>query len=361
MRNDEEGGKGVASPERRSFMKAAGAGAGALAAAGTALHELSLVRPAAANTTGGEAEGTPIGEPWWPSRWGADDQAGASNWMTPDKALEAAALIRQGRVFDLSQIYDADMPLFGSRAFALRIPGAPTGGVFGRNKIIWNDEFLATEIGQVGTQFDGLGHIGVEAGASGDQNERRFYNGFTLADMASPYGLQKLGVEQVKPFFTPGTLIDVAGARGGMLDAGEEISVADLQAALERQGLTEEAIAPGDVVLIHTGWSSLWGVDNERYVSGEPGVGVEAGRWLAEKEVCLVGGDCWAVEVVPNPDGDLAFPVHQEWLVKHGIYLHENLRLAEMVEAEAWRFAYVYAPVRIRGATGSPGSPLAVI
>lgn len=360
MRSKDEGGKSIESPERRTFMKAAGVGAGALAAVGTALHELSLVKPASAHEVAADSA-TPIGEPWWPSRWGADDQAGASNWMTPDKALEATALIQQGKVFNLSQVYDSDMPLFGSRAFSLRIPGSPTGGVFGRNKIIWNDEFLATEIGQVGTQFDGLGHIGVEAGNPGDQNQRLYYNGVSQTDIASPYGLQKLGIEHVKPFFTPGTLIDVAGLKGGMLDAGTEITVEDLLAALDRQGLSEDAIQPGDVVLIHSGWSSLWGQDNARYVSGEPGPGMEAGHWLAEKQICLLGADCWGVEAVPNPDGELAFPVHQELIVRHGIYIHENLRLAEMVEAQAWRFAYIYAPVKIRGATGSPGSPLAVI
>ena len=53
------------------------------------------------------------------------------------------------------------MPIFGARVFALRIPGAPTGGPFGKNKLVYHDEFIATEIGQVGTQFDGLGHIGI--------------------------------------------------------------------------------------------------------------------------------------------------------------------------------------------------------
>ena len=136
------------------------------------------------------------------------------------------------------------MAVFGTRVSALRIPGAPTGGVLGNNKIVWHDEFLATEIGQVGTQFDGLGHIGVATGEPDDKVAMRFYNGITEAEMATATGLQKLGVEKVKPLVTRGIVLDITGLKGRMLREGEEITVADLQAALARQGLAETAISP---------------------------------------------------------------------------------------------------------------------
>ena len=339
---------------RRDFLKTAGIGltGAALGTAALGTAALTTARPAAAQT--------PIGEKWWPSRWGADDQAGASNMMGPQKTLQAAQLIKSGKVHSLGHVYEPEMPLFGQRVFGLRTPGMPTGGVFGDNKILWNDEFLATEIGQVGTQFDGLGHIGVEAGASGDQTERRLYNGVSMAEAASPYGLKKLGIENVKPFFTPGLLIDVMGLKGGMLDAGTEVTVADLEAALARQGLSAEALAPGDAIFIRTGWGLLWKEDNDRFNSGEPGIGLDAARWLAAKEVCVVGADCWGIEVVPNPNSKQVFPAHQELLVRNGIYLHENLDFESLAADSAWQFAYVFAPVPIKGATGSPGNPLAV-
>ena len=68
-----------------------------------------------------------------------------------------------------------------------------------------NDEFLATEIGQTGTQFDGLGHIGIQMGKDGDKSEMRFYNGFTSAEINDAYGLKKLGTEKLKPLFTRAT------------------------------------------------------------------------------------------------------------------------------------------------------------
>jgi kynurenine formamidase len=306
------------------------------------------------------AADTPIGPAWWPSRWGPADEAGASNWMTPEKVLTAVMLVKTGKTYRLGRDYEAGMPLFGARVFVLRIPGAPTGGVLGKNKVVWHDEFLATEIGQVGTQFDGLGHIGAATGAPGDKAEMRFYNGVTESEMASATGLQKLGVEKVKPLVTRGIVLDMAGLEGRMLREGEEITVADLQAALARQGLAEAAITPGDAVLIHTGWGSLWMKDNARYGAGEPGIGVEAAKWLAAKQVAMIGADTWGVEVAPNPDADLAFPAHQELITKNGIFLQENLDLSALVADQAWEFLYVFAPVPIKGATGSPGSPIAI-
>lgn len=321
---------------------------------------LAMVTAMALTTAGTTAADTPIGPAWWPSRWGPADEAGASNWITPEKVLTAVTLVKTGKTYRLGRDYEAGMPLFGARAFVLRIPGSPTGGVLGKNKVVWHDEFLATEIGQVGTQFDGLGHIGAAIGEPGDKAAMRFYNGVTEAEMASATGLQKLGVEKVKPLVTRGILLDIAGLKGRMLHEGEEITVADLQGALMRQGLAEAVITPGDVVLIHTGWGDLWMKDNARYGAGEPGIDIEAAMWLVAKQVALVGADTWGVEVGPNPDAELAFPVHQELITKNGIFLQENLDLSALVADQAWEFLYVFAPVPIKGATGSPGSPIAI-
>jgi len=242
----------------------------------------------------------------------------------------------------------------------LRIPGTPTGGPFGKNQLVYHDEFLATEIGQIGTQFDGLGHIGCQVGKPGDMTEMRFYNGFTEAELASPYGLRKLGVEKVKPFFTRGILVDVAGLKGRMLTKGEEITAADVLAALQRQGIPEASIRPGDAIFFHTGWGDLWMKDNARFNEGEPGIGLEVARWVIAKEAALVGSDTWATEVVPNPNPDLAFVVHNELITKHGIFNHENLDFTELIRDRVYEFAYVFAPLRIKGATGSPGRPIAI-
>ena len=340
-------------PRRRGFLKAAavasiGALAGAREDAGGALTWLG---DAHAQT------GSPP-KPWWPSRWGAADEAGASNLITPDKVLDAVKWIRDGRIYRIGRIYEAGMPTFGGRSFSLRIPSAPTGGPFGENKLVYNDEYLATEIGQVGTQFDGLGHIGLQLGKDGDKSETHFYNGVTAQEMSDAYGLKRLGIEKIKPIFTRGHLIDAAPLK--TWDVGMEITLADLRAALGRQGMNEADVRPGDALFFNTGWGQLWMKDNARFNSGEPGIGLEVARWVIEKQVVVVGADCWGVEAVPNPDKRLAFPVHGELITKNGIFLHESMVFDDLIRDRKYRFVYIFSPMPIKGGTGSAGGPIAV-
>jgi kynurenine formamidase len=337
--------------ERRDFFKAAAVGAGVAALAG-ALHGKYAMAPLI-----GEARAQ-TGPNWWPSRWGKDDEAGASNWITPEKVLDTIKWIKDGRIYRIGRVYEAGIPAFGARTFALRIPGGPTGGPFGENKLVYNDEFLATEIGQIGTQFDGLGHIGIQLGKDGDKNEMRFYNGFTSQEINGAYGLAKLGTEKVKPLFTRGHLVDVAALKAW--DVGQEIKLADVRAALERQKMKESDIKPGDGVFFNTGWGALWMKANDRFNSGEPGIGMEVARWLIERQVSVTGADNWANEAVPNPDKRLAFPVHGELITKHGIFNHENMAFDELIKDKKYQFVYIFSPMPIKGATGSAGGPIAV-
>jgi kynurenine formamidase len=343
------------SPERRDFLKVAGV-AGAVGGVAGALHGKFGLAPIAT----AQAQPARNVEQWWPSRWGADDEAGASNWITPEKVLDAAKWIRDGKVYRIGRTYEAGMPLFGQRVFAVRIPGSPTGGPFGENKVVYHDDFVAAEIGQTGTQFDGLGHIGIQLGKDGDKNDIRYYNGHTEAEIGDANGLKKLGVEKLKPLVTRGHLLDIAAVKGGMMDAGEEIGVAEIRAALQRQSIAESDVKEGDAIFFHTGWGALWMKNNDRYNSGEPGIGLEAARWVADKGLCLTGADSWAVEVIPNPDKTLAFPVHAELQTKHGILNHENLVFDELIAERKYQFVYVFAPMPIKGATGSAGSPIAI-
>ena len=298
--------------------------------------------------------------PWWPSRWGADDQSGASNWITPEKVLASVKLVKTGKTYELGQPYNRDMPLGFGRSYVLTIPGSPTGGPFGSNQLVYHDEFVAASLGQVGTQFDGLGHIGKRIRMADGSIEDVFYNGFRREEMRDPYGLKRLGVQHVKPIITRGILIDVAGLKNvATLPAGYEVTVADVRAALRRQGIDEASITPGDAIFFNYGTSLGW-TDATRRVAGPPsGIGLEVAEWLIGKQVTMTGSDAGGTEAAPK-DTTLAFPVHEELIMKHGIFNLENMTFETLIADRVYEFLFVLAPLRLEGATGSPSRPLAI-
>jgi len=287
------------------------------------------------------------------SPWGPDDERGAANRLGPEKVLEAAALIRTGQVYSLGRVYEQGMPLFGARHYSLTIPGAPTGGPLGADGLVYNDEMFSGEIGQIGTQFDGLGHIGQRIG-----DDDYFYNGVRGSEMYSPYGLTRLGIEHVGPIVTRGVLIDVARYRGvDRLETGYVISPEDLEGALAQEGVE---VQPGDAVLIRTGHGALWMVDNDAYNAGEPGIGIAGAEWLIERGIVLKGADSSSAEVLPGEDPERPFAVHHLMIMKQGIYNLENLNLDGLARDEVWEFAFMFTPLPLKGATGSPGNPIAI-
>lgn len=281
-----------------------------------------------------------------PSKWGAGDERGAANHMGPETVLRAARLIRAGQVIELGQVLRSSMPL-GARHFDLYVK--PTGPLGGSNRRGSNEELVVTEMGQVGTQFDGFTHQTI-----GDS----LYNCFDQNEIMTRGGFTRLGVENVGTLMTRGVLIDVAALKGvDMLPDTYEITVDDLQQALDRQGV---ALEPGDAVLIHTGWGVLWDTDAERFMATNPGIGVAAAQWLVERDPMLLGADNQPVEVSPNPDPEISLPIHQMMLVVNGIHLVERMRLDELAAAGVYEFAFVVQPLKIEGATGSTVAPVAI-
>jgi kynurenine formamidase len=282
-----------------------------------------------------------------PSKWGPADQRGSANLMKPETVLRAARLIRTGEVIELGRVLSASMPLPAGRTFELNTKR--TNMVPGSNRRGSNEELVISEIGQVGTQFDGFSHQTIG---------NSMYNCFKVDEAATRNGFTRLGVEHVGLLMTRGVMIDVAALKGvETLPAPYEITVADLQAALKRQSMTLEA---GDAIVVHTGWGKWWGQDNAQYAKSRPGIGVAAAEWLASQNPMLVGADTAGVEVDPNPDPQLSLPVHQIMLVVHGIHLLENLKLDELASKRAYEFAFILEPLKIQGGTGSTVAPVAI-
>lgn len=305
------------------------------------------------------AQGLPEGmAPWWPSRYGADDQLGTLNEVTPQVTKAATALVRAGTVVDLGRVLDENTPKFPGRYWHqtvdisapyanLRRPDAMGKG-WGKNQINWIAEIQAGTF-QVGTQLDSIGHIQI-----GD----RFYNGWTTRDVVESWGLNRFGMETVPPVITRGILLDIAGLRGvERLEKGYVITLEDVEAALNRQSLQ---VRPGDAVLFHTGWGGLWGKDNQTFLSGEPGPGLEVVKWLYRRRIALTGADTWSYGPVPGEDPERPFLIPQTMYVKMGLFALENLATEALAKRGVHEFMFVLTHHKTRGSTAAVIAPAAV-
>ncbi|MBP0465109.1 cyclase family protein [Roseomonas sp. PWR1] len=283
-----------------------------------------------------------------PSRWGAADRRGSMNLMTPARAQSAARLIRTGESVELGHTLAPTMPFFGTRRFDLHTKRTFMNPEANRRGS--NEEIVITEIGQVGTQLDAFPHQTI-----GDE----VYNCVNLPSISSRGGFTEMGVHTIGTIFTRGLLIDVAGAKGvPVLPDDYEITVADLEQALQRQN---SQIQEGDAVIIHTGWGTLWGRDNARYVRTCPGIGIAAAEWIIARNPILMGADNWPVECAPSktmPNASL--PVHQIALVVHGVHLLENMKLDELARRPQKEFAFMMQPLKVQGGSGSTVAPTAM-
>src|SRR5712671_7414760 len=150
-----------------------------------------------------------------PSKWGAADERGAGNLMGPKSVLSAVKLIKTGEVIELSHVLHTGMPISSTRRY--EVFTKRTTDYLGTNRRGSNEELVVSEIGQVGTQFDGFAH---------QTHENSWYNCFKVAENATRSGFTKLGIQNVGALMTRGVMIDVAGYKGvDMLEGGYEITV----------------------------------------------------------------------------------------------------------------------------------------
>ena len=331
------------------------------------------------------ADNNPIDENWWPSEFGIDDERGAINYMNPCNVLAAIKLVKKGRVANLGNVYHNHMPLVPGRTFALSIPGGPTH--YGPSVLTWPgdafqqtfmDELLIAEIGQVGTQFDGLGHPLLRVTNSGNPcwpDGDYMYNKKRLQDYHYTRGLPVNGVQNVGNIVTRGIMIDAAALKGvDMMTEGQYITLADHKAALKRQGIAD--VGKGEVVIYRTGYNKLWvnNMDNagnltkspdevaklnKRFASGEPGVAPELCDYLADIKIVMIASDVWGLEPYPNNEEEFAY-CHINLVTRRGIYNFENLNVEQLHNEKVYEFMFAWGVLRLQGATGAPGNPLAI-
>lgn len=285
---------------------------------------------------------------WAPSRFGADDRIGAANYLSPELVLQAAELIDTGKVYSLGIVTAEDSPAYGARTIDIEIVASGANVPVGADRVTSNDERVTTSFG-IGSQIDGLGHLGI-----GNQ----YYNGLTASEIVREDGLAELGTHAIPPIVTRGVVLDMASYYGvDIVEEGTAFNRAEIDAAARAQGIE---IRQGDVVLFYTGWMQLLGSDNERYISVEPGPGVEGAQYLADLGVVAVGADTPAVEVIPFETRGKAFAVHQTLLAKNGVYLLESMNTAELVADGVSEFLFVLGQPKFKGTVQAVINPIAI-
>ena len=197
--------------------------------------------------------------------------------------------------------------------------------------------------------IDAIGHISTGG---------KLYGGVDAATSEGTAGLTALGIETYpkEKFVNRGVLLDVARHKGvDVLEPGV-IAAADLEETAEAQGVEVRA---GDSVLIHTGHGKYFDTDREKYLGPVPGIGEESARWLAAKDVFLVGADQLTL------DAALPFPGHRILIAENGIHSVENMNLTELAatlaERGTYEFVLVLNPLRLKGATASPLNAFAIL
>lgn len=288
-----------------------------------------------------------------PSKWGPDDTLGSANLVSPENTLKAAALIKQGKSMPLGIVIDSSTPAFAPRSLSLQVvqpnqQGGQKLDAFGYPGQ-YNDDLLQTWVG-IGSQIDGLGHLG-EAGL--------YYNCLDEKEISAITGLTKLGVHDVPPLVGRAVIVDMAKHMDKeVLAAGEHFGEAEIKAAAQAQGVS---IGEGDIVLFHTGWTEgKLESDPKAWVSGEPGLNVSGSRYLASLNVMAVGADTWGVEPIPPAPGDGAFYGHVILLQEHGIYLLETMNTGPLLREGVQEFMFVLGQARIRGSVQMIINPVAL-
>jgi kynurenine formamidase len=295
-------------------------------------------------------------------RWGKDDQIGTLNFVTPQDIVNAARLIKTGKVFALGIPLDGNGPqtgLFGGRFNPIhQMLATGTDAIAGRqdwNKLRYADDTLNLCV-QGATHWDALGHIFYEDKA---------YNGHD-AKLIDSKGLNVLGIEHSRDKMNGrGVLLDIARFRGvDWLKDGEGIGNDELDACAKAQGVT---IGRADFVIIRTGQmerclkEKKWG----GYAGGDaPGVKFENCYWCHVKEIAAICTDTWGVEVRPNETTEANQPWHWVVIPSMGLCMGEIFHLKDLAEDcakdKVYEFFFCGPPLAITGGTGSPINPQAI-
>ena len=298
-------------------------------------------------------------------RWGADDKLGTINFLTEEKRVEAAKLVRRGKSFSLSAPFDQNGPQKGWRRrtnpslfmmdtgtdASLKRQGFPHG-------IGGADDFISMPL-SCSTQWDGLGHI---------FDHGKTWNGKDASNIDGA-GDHVNGIENMAPHIAGrGVLLDFGRSHGtnGELPDGFAIRAEHILECIEAQGPSSK-VGTGDIVIVRTGHMTRcktlpnWG----NFAMGDaPGFSFSTSKWMFETQIAAVASDTWGFEVRPNEFENSFQPLHQIMIPNMGLTVGEIWDLDELAADCAqdgqYDFFLTASPMRITGAVSSPVNPIAV-
>lgn len=305
---------------------------------GALLASAMLVLAGCNTATGSEAarDLTP-GEP--------DAELGMATTITAAMTADAAGLVKEGKVYALGVVTGPDSVPYPGRSFGIET--FSLGEAQGSNKVTGHDDRLVTHVG-IGSQIDGLGHIGRDG---------VHYGGARAADFFTDAGLTRFGTDKIPPIATRGILLDMAKYMDvERLEPMASFGEAEIKGAALEQGVE---IRAGDVVLLHTGWLSMAGEDPAAFIGQQPGINEEGAEYLASLGVVAVGADSAALETMAFEDGKV-FPVHAKLLVDHGIYILETMNTGPLAADGTHEFFFVLGQPRFAGSVQAVINPVAI-
>jgi kynurenine formamidase len=287
-------------------------------------------------------------------RWGAEDERGALNLLTPGVILRALGHVRHGRVYSLGlPIAQESTPAFGHRNPPLRLTlrNGHENGRFGfgpsAEQVGSAEDYLVMS-SHSGTHMDALIHTWY-----GNQ----IYNGYPDDVIKTWQGATRCGIDKAGWVVTRGVLLDLPAHHGRpYLDPPHIITSAELADCAAAQGVE---LRSGDALLVRTGRTRVMREAPERWAGGQPGLGLDATRLIRERDIAVVGADNSAVECLPFDQGEF-IGVHRELLWKLGVPLIELMDLEALAADRVYEFLFVAAPLKVAGGMGSPLNPLAI-
>jgi len=294
------------------------------------------------------------------SPWGAKDEIGRLNLMTPASRTKVLAKINGDTIYDLSVEYFIGMPSWqaaGDPRYQIWMTHTPHGTLVDdplsvgakKNQHISYSGAAISMYTHTGTHIDALNHFGLNG---------KIWNGFSAEQHLGDRGWTVTGAEKIPPIIARGVLLDIPAAKNlDMLGNGYRITRQDLIDAQHKQKIE---IQKGDVALIRTGRMKLY-ENAAAYMESPPGLGMAAARYLVEERgVMIVGADNLSFETFPSEFEDNYIPLHTYLLAQHGVPILELVNLEELSRDAVYAFAFIGSSLKLRGSDAAPIRPIAI-